>query len=116
MRRIETDAYGLCSNCGTEIPFDRLKAEPWAELRALAESAREEALHGAGAAEWPTPAPTSRRSRASTRKRARSSSKRRRRAVRRCATGRIRCKGRAARRSPPTAPSSAPRMRRACWW
>ncbi|MBL8287546.1 MAG: TraR/DksA C4-type zinc finger protein [Rubrivivax sp.] len=44
LRRIETDAYGLCSNCGTEIPFDRLKAEPWAERCVPCESAREKAL------------------------------------------------------------------------
>jgi DnaK suppressor protein len=27
--------YGLCADCGAEIPFDRLKVEPWA-LRCVA--------------------------------------------------------------------------------
>jgi DnaK suppressor protein len=33
----DTDAgrYGLCADCGAEIPFDRLKVEPWA-LRCVA--------------------------------------------------------------------------------
>jgi DnaK suppressor protein len=30
LRAGDTGGYGLCSACGTEIPFDRLKAEPWA--------------------------------------------------------------------------------------
>lgn len=35
LRRLETGQYGVCSDCGAEIPFDRLKAEPWA-LRCVA--------------------------------------------------------------------------------
>lgn len=30
LRAGDTGGYGLCSVCGTGIPFDRLKAEPWA--------------------------------------------------------------------------------------
>ncbi len=35
LRRLQTDEYGVCTDCGAEIPFDRLKAEPWA-LRCVA--------------------------------------------------------------------------------
>ena len=31
----DTGRFGLCTDCGTEIPFDRLKVEPWA-LRCVA--------------------------------------------------------------------------------
>lgn len=30
LRRIEEGSYGLCVDCGVAIPFDRLRAEPWA--------------------------------------------------------------------------------------
>lgn len=30
LRRLREHDYGRCSDCGTDIPFDRLKAEPWA--------------------------------------------------------------------------------------
>lgn len=30
LKRLESEHYGLCSDCGDEIPFERLKAEPWA--------------------------------------------------------------------------------------
>lgn len=30
LARIERGQYGVCADCGTTIPFDRLKAEPWA--------------------------------------------------------------------------------------
>jgi DnaK suppressor protein len=30
LRRLRADDYGICRGCGCEIPFDRLKAEPWA--------------------------------------------------------------------------------------
>lgn len=29
--RLRGDGYGLCTDCGAEIPFDRLKVEPQAE-------------------------------------------------------------------------------------
>lgn len=40
LKQLEGDDYGLCHDCGAEIPFDRLKAEPHA-LRCV----RCEALH-----------------------------------------------------------------------
>lgn len=43
LRRIDGDAYGLCTGCGVEIPFDRLRAEPWAERCVPCETAREQA-------------------------------------------------------------------------
>ena len=35
LARLRSDSYGICGDCQAEIPFDRLKAEPWA-LRCLA--------------------------------------------------------------------------------
>jgi DnaK suppressor protein len=43
LRRIDGEDYGLCTDCGTEIPFDRLRAEPWAERCVPCETAREQA-------------------------------------------------------------------------
>ena len=42
LRRLHGGDYGLCADCGTEIPFDRLKAEPGA-LRCVACESRFEA-------------------------------------------------------------------------
>ena len=39
----ESESYGLCAACGTEIPFDRLRAEPWARRCVPCETAREQA-------------------------------------------------------------------------
>lgn len=30
LRRLDSDRFGRCPDCGAAIPFDRLKAEPWA--------------------------------------------------------------------------------------
>lgn len=30
LARVHGADYGLCGDCGAEIPFDRLKVEPWA--------------------------------------------------------------------------------------
>jgi RNA polymerase-binding protein DksA len=30
LRRVHDEAYGQCLDCGGDIPFDRLKVEPWA--------------------------------------------------------------------------------------
>ena len=35
LARLGTDSYGICVDCQAQIPFDRLKAEPWA-LRCVA--------------------------------------------------------------------------------
>jgi RNA polymerase-binding protein DksA len=32
LRRIEDGTYGTCTNCGREIPRERLEAQPWASL------------------------------------------------------------------------------------
>ena len=32
LKRIEEGTYGVCTNCGKEIPEDRLEALPWATL------------------------------------------------------------------------------------
>lgn len=29
LRRMRSDDYGVCIDCGREIPFDRLRAVPW---------------------------------------------------------------------------------------
>jgi DnaK suppressor protein len=39
--RLRSDRFGLCDDCGVEIPFDRLKAEPWALRCISCESQRE---------------------------------------------------------------------------
>lgn len=31
LARVHDDGYGVCADCDREIPFDRLKVEPWAE-------------------------------------------------------------------------------------
>jgi RNA polymerase-binding transcription factor len=32
LQRIDDGTYGTCTNCGREIPSDRLEANPWASL------------------------------------------------------------------------------------
>jgi DnaK suppressor protein len=44
LRRLQGEGYGLCTDCGAEIPFDRLKAEPWALRCVGCEGAREQAV------------------------------------------------------------------------
>jgi DnaK suppressor protein len=39
--RLAKDAYGVCVDCGCDIPFDRLKVEPWAERCVPCASQRE---------------------------------------------------------------------------
>jgi RNA polymerase-binding protein DksA len=41
LRRLKEDRYGICSDCGEAIAFDRLKVEPWA-LRCVACEGRRE--------------------------------------------------------------------------
>ncbi len=41
LRRLQSGEYGRCVDCDGEIPFDRLKAEPWALRCVACESARE---------------------------------------------------------------------------
>jgi len=41
LRRIGQPDFGICIDCAAEIPFDRLKAEPWARRCVACESARE---------------------------------------------------------------------------
>lgn len=46
LRRLHDDDYGLCADCGDEIPFDRLKVEPWALRCVDCESQRERHARG----------------------------------------------------------------------
>lgn len=41
LRRLQGGDYGMCADCDAEIPFDRLKVEPWA-LRCVACETRRE--------------------------------------------------------------------------
>jgi DnaK suppressor protein len=41
LQRIDADDYGLCADCGAEIPFDRLKVEPQALRCVACETAHE---------------------------------------------------------------------------
>lgn len=43
LRRLDGDGFGLCIACGNAIPFDRLRAEPWALRCVPCETAREQA-------------------------------------------------------------------------
>ncbi len=43
LRRLKEGEYGLCADCGCEIPFDRLKVEPWAMRCVPCEEKRERA-------------------------------------------------------------------------
>ncbi len=48
LSRLKGEGYGQCADCGSGIPFDRLKAEPWALRCVACEGAREQAAHRAG--------------------------------------------------------------------
>ncbi|RVU46253.1 TraR/DksA family transcriptional regulator [Rubrivivax rivuli] len=48
LQRLTQGAYGLCSDCGTTIPFDRLKVEPSA-LRCVPCESTHEAARGSRA-------------------------------------------------------------------
>lgn len=48
LERIAEGSYGRCSDCDEDIPFDRLKAEPWAERCIDCESQRERRVRRAG--------------------------------------------------------------------
>jgi DnaK suppressor protein len=41
LARLRNGRYGLCTDCGADIPFDRLKAEPWAQRCVDCEAAHE---------------------------------------------------------------------------
>lgn len=43
LARLAAGRYGLCADCATAIPFDRLKVEPWAERCVPCASEREQA-------------------------------------------------------------------------
>ncbi len=48
LQRLAEGNYGLCSDCSEEVPFDRLKAEPWAMRCVACESLRERTARRAG--------------------------------------------------------------------
>lgn len=41
LQRLAGGHYGRCSDCDADIPFDRLKAEPWAQRCVVCEGRRE---------------------------------------------------------------------------
>ena len=41
LKRLHEPEYGICADCSSEIPFDRLKVEPWALRCVACESKRE---------------------------------------------------------------------------
>jgi DnaK suppressor protein len=41
LARLEAPSYGVCSDCGIDIPFDRLKVEPQAERCVACETKHE---------------------------------------------------------------------------
>ena len=43
LTRMRDGRYGICAGCAAEIPFDRLKAEPWALRCVPCETRHEEA-------------------------------------------------------------------------
>jgi DnaK suppressor protein len=45
LRRLQGADYGVCADCASDIPFDRLKVEPWALRCVACESARELKAH-----------------------------------------------------------------------
>jgi DnaK suppressor protein len=51
LKRVHEPEYGVCTDCSEDIPFDRLKIEPWALRCVPCESAREaQAADGQSAA------------------------------------------------------------------
>jgi len=44
LRRMSNDSYGICIDCGREIPFERLRAIPWT-LRCSVDEERAERHH-----------------------------------------------------------------------
>lgn len=45
LARLSRGEYGSCRDCGTGVPFDRLKVEPWAERCVDCESRHERQAH-----------------------------------------------------------------------
>ncbi len=45
LHRLQRGGYGVCADCEAEIPFDRLKAEPWALRCVACEGAHERKAH-----------------------------------------------------------------------
>ena len=43
LTRMQSGAYGVCADCADPIPFDRLKAEPWALRCVPCETKKEDA-------------------------------------------------------------------------
>ena len=46
LRRVQSEDYGLCADCGGDIAFDRLRLEPWALHCMACESALESRYAG----------------------------------------------------------------------
>jgi DnaK suppressor protein len=43
LRRLAAGSYGRCADCGADVPFERLRLEPWARRCVACESAFEAA-------------------------------------------------------------------------
>jgi DnaK suppressor protein len=48
LRRLDSDDFGVCADCGEAIPFERLRALPWAERCANDQERVEEQERAAG--------------------------------------------------------------------
>lgn len=46
LRRLQGDDYGVCAECGDDIPFDRLMVEPWAVRCIACQAAHETRVVG----------------------------------------------------------------------
>lgn len=46
LRRLQGDDYGVCTECGNDIPFDRLVVEPWAVRCVACQAALESSPSG----------------------------------------------------------------------
>jgi len=46
LRRLRSGQYGVCTDCEADIPFDRLKVEPWALRCVACETKREAGSRG----------------------------------------------------------------------
>jgi DnaK suppressor protein len=46
LRRLQGDEYGICTECGAGIPFDRLMVEPWAMRCVDCQAAHESSAGG----------------------------------------------------------------------
>lgn len=46
LQRLNSEQYGVCAGCGIDVPFERLRAEPWAVRCVDCENALERGVKG----------------------------------------------------------------------